>query len=98
MHHEIFECKTYLGMFGAKTWKPVLLVSSDPCVQQLARPAHANGKGMPTKGLQIDLVKNSDIHLYAVCIYIYIDMFPVKQNMHAIYKYKYISTLSLAGG
>lgn len=37
MYHEIFECKTYLGMFGAKTWKPVLLVSSDPCVQQLAR-------------------------------------------------------------
>eukprot|EP00435_Cladocopium_sp_Y103_P055403 s261_g18.t1 len=37
LHHQIFECKTYLGMFGAKTWKPVLLVSSDPCVQQLAR-------------------------------------------------------------
>lgn len=52
MHHEIFECKTYLGMFGAKTWKHVLLVSSDPCVQQLARPANAMsmGRDMSTKG------------------------------------------------
>jgi len=27
-----FEQLTWLGMFGGKTWKPVRLVSDDPCV------------------------------------------------------------------
>lgn len=31
------ECRTWLGAFGAKTWKPVRLVSSDPAVQLLRR-------------------------------------------------------------
>lgn len=31
------ECRTYLGMFGARTWKPVRLVSSAECVSGLIR-------------------------------------------------------------
>ena len=37
MGDSIHEVKTYLGMFGAPTWKPVILVSTDPCVEQLFR-------------------------------------------------------------
>lgn len=33
----IFHANTYLGMFGALTWKPVHLVSTDPCVSGLVR-------------------------------------------------------------
>ncbi len=33
-HHSV---NTYLGPYGAPTWKPVKLVSDDPCVEKLWR-------------------------------------------------------------
>lgn len=40
LHHRgSYTCDTYLGMFGAKTQKPVRLVASDPCVGRLWRCA-----------------------------------------------------------
>lgn len=36
-HLTVFHCNTYLGMFGAKTWKPVHLVSTDQVVERLLR-------------------------------------------------------------
>ncbi|CAL1157484.1 unnamed protein product, partial [Cladocopium goreaui] len=36
-HAENWECRTHLGMYGAPTWKPVKLVSSDPVVEKLYR-------------------------------------------------------------
>ncbi len=38
LHRRVnYKIKTYLGMFGAPTWKPVVLVSSDQCVDLLKR-------------------------------------------------------------
>lgn len=49
-----FEQMTWLGMFGAKTWKPVKLVSSSDRVQGFYRQCRAKGvSGLYGNGRQI---------------------------------------------